>query len=320
MVHGILLDNPSAVVVLVIGPGGDAGPPAASWSSASRRAWRRTPWTPATRSGRRAPRRAAGGGATTNAGAAGIVPRSSASPLAAAAHAEGRVVRADRVELERLVRHRSTRPVLRRREALLDAAVDAEADETFAEIAAEADAATAGSATAMPERGRAERGGHEPRAEVVEGVAALDAALDAAEAVSDTRAGGETAGRVDVGSVPAPRRRTVGDDRLGDDGSVTTARRRPARRRLARRRAGGRAHPGAPDPRGARRGRRRVHRVPPGRRRGAVGGAGPRHPGSGGGRARRAARADGPCCTATGRWPTSLCSGPRPRGPVTASR
>ena len=53
-------------------------------------------------------------------GCTGLVPPSSTSPLMAAARAEGRVVRADRAELERLVAPVDER-VLRRREALLDA-------------------------------------------------------------------------------------------------------------------------------------------------------------------------------------------------------
>jgi len=134
VVTGVLLDHPAAVVVIVVGPGGDAGPPAvefvervvaglaehgvdaclALWteSTAARSRWRCYGECLCT----------------------GLVPPSSTSPLMAAARAEGRVVRADRSDLERLVAplHEA---VLRRREALLDAAVDAEAEATFAAFA-----------------------------------------------------------------------------------------------------------------------------------------------------------------------------------------
>jgi hypothetical protein len=174
VVHGILLDHPSAVVVLVIGPGGDAGPPAAEMVErvVAGLAARDVDachalWTESTAAGSR-------WRCFNECGCTGIVPRSSASPLAAVAHAEGRVVRADRAELEQLVAP-VAEAVLRRREALLDTAVDAEADAVFAEFAAEADTASAGHRS-----GRATAGGHDPRAEVTEGIAALDAALEAA--------------------------------------------------------------------------------------------------------------------------------------------
>ena len=115
----------------------------------------------------------------------------------------------------------------------------------------------------------------------MEGIAVLDAALDAAqEALAEAR-GESTVAERDAEPAPA------------SDGGALPAAHRASGRRLARRRAGGRGRPGAPDPRGARRRRRRLHRVATGCGRGAVGGAGPRHTGSGGGRARRAPRADG---------------------------
>ncbi|HKQ42863.1 MAG TPA: DUF4192 domain-containing protein, partial [Pseudonocardia sp.] len=126
VVGGLLLDHPAAVVVIVIGPGGDAGPPAVEFVE---RVMARLAehgvdachalWTGSTAAGSRW--RCYG-----ECGCTGLVPPSSTSPLMAAARAEGRVVRADRSELERLVAPVDER-VLRRREALLDAAVDAEA-------------------------------------------------------------------------------------------------------------------------------------------------------------------------------------------------
>ena len=134
VVGGLLLDHPAAVVVIVIGPGGDAGPPAVEFVE---RVMARLAehgvdgchalWTGSTSAGSRW--RCYG-----ECGCTGLVPPSSTSPLMAAARAEGRVVRADRSELERLVAPVDER-VLRRREALLDAAVDAEADATFAAFA-----------------------------------------------------------------------------------------------------------------------------------------------------------------------------------------
>ena len=216
VVHGILLDNPSAVVVLVIGPGGDAGPPAADLVErvAAGLASRSVDachalWTESTAAGSR-------WRCYEDCGCSGIVPRSAASPLAAAAHAEGRVVRADRAELERLVEP-IDEAVLRRREALLDAAVDAGADEMFAEIAAEADAATAGIGDGQAGTGPGRNsGGHGRKPRSSKGLPRSTRALDAAEAVSDTRAGGETAAAGST-SRRSPLQ-TGGDDRLGDDG------------------------------------------------------------------------------------------------------
>ena len=242
VVAGLLLDHPAAVVVIVIGPGGDAGPPAVEFVE---RVMARLAehgvdachalWTGSTSAGSRW--RCYG-----ECGCTGLVPPSSTSPLMAAARAEGRVVRADRSELERLVAPVDER-VLRRREALLDAAVDAEADATFAafaDLATPASAPTTGattpaaSASAAPasaapasaapasaapasaaptpaaaegaaaggasggdafsglpraaasdaagRRGAGERGRWvDPRIEVVEGIAVLDAALDVAQ-------------------------------------------------------------------------------------------------------------------------------------------
>ena len=144
VVGGLLLDHPAAVVVIVIGPGGDAGPPAVEFVE---RVMARLAehgvdgchalWTGSTSAGSRW--RCYG-----ECGCTGLVPSSSTSPLMAAARAEGRVVRADRSELERLVAPVDER-VLRRREALLDAAVDTEADATFvafADLATPASAST----------------------------------------------------------------------------------------------------------------------------------------------------------------------------------
>ena len=242
VVAGLLLDHPAAVVVIVIGPGGDAGPPAVEFVE---RVMARLAehgvdachalWTGSTSAGSRW--RCYG-----ECGCTGLVPPSSTSPLMAAARAEGRVVRADRSELERLVAPVDER-VLRRREALLDAAVDAEADATFAAFAdfatpasapttgattpaasasaapasaapasaapasaapasaaptpAAAEGAAAGGASggdafsglpraaasdAAGRRGAGERGRWvDPRIEVVEGIAVLDAALDVAQ-------------------------------------------------------------------------------------------------------------------------------------------
>jgi hypothetical protein len=192
VVGGMLLDQPSAVVLIVVGPGGDAGPPAVEFveqitAGLAEHAVEacHTLWTESTAAGSRW--RCYGECACT-----GLVPRSSTSPLVAAARAEGRMVRADREELERLVAP-VDESVLRRREALLIAAVDAEADATFAAFGA-ADPASAvadGRGRAVESRtdgwaarilaagvvdGAAVAGG----AEVIEGIAVLDAALDAA--------------------------------------------------------------------------------------------------------------------------------------------
>jgi hypothetical protein len=207
----------------------------------------------------------------------------------------------------------------------------------FAEIAAEADAATAGigDGDARTGPGRS-AGGHEPRAEVVEGVAALDAALDAAEALGEARAGGETAA---AGSAsrrsPLPGDDRLGDDRLGDDrlGDDRLGDDRLGDDRLGDDRLGdGRLGDGwlddervvaltralqLPAVREAAIACARVPARPPPSCCGRRSPAAPRI------RKRpsppRCWRS-WPCCTATGRWPTSLCNGPRPPGPGTASR
>ncbi|HEX3258115.1 MAG TPA: DUF4192 domain-containing protein, partial [Pseudonocardia sp.] len=285
VVTGVLLDHPAAVVVIVVGPGGDAGPPAVEFVERVVAGLAEhgvdaclTLWTESTAAGSRW--RCYGECLCT-----GLVPPPSTSPLMAAARAEGRVVRADRSDLERLVAplHEA---VLQRREALLDAAVDAEAEATFAAFAdpaspaastpaastpaastpaassppastspvstspvptspvptspvptspvptspvptsgepaggAAAEGADAGSAPAADDslgataraasdnaagtRGAEERWPGErwidPRAEVIEGIAVLDAALDAAqEAVAAERGGGDAGACPPVG-------------------------------------------------------------------------------------------------------------------------
>jgi hypothetical protein len=218
VVGGLLLDHPAAVVVIVIGPGGDAGPPAVEFVERVVAGLAEhgvdschALWTGSTSAGSRW--RCYG-----ECGCTGLVPPSSTSPLMAAAQAEGRVVRADRSELERLVAPVDDR-VLRRREALLDAAVDEEADATFAAFAdlattpaASAPAATTAAApgAAAPDaagrRGAGEREsrGHwvDPRVEVIEGIAVLDAALDAAQEALAAARGGSTVAEPDA--EPAP--------------------------------------------------------------------------------------------------------------------
>src|SRR6185436_1598761 len=131
VVGGVLLDHPAAVVVIVVGPGGDAGPPAIEFVERVVAGLAEhgvdachALWTESTAAGSRW--RCYGECLCT-----GLVPPPSTSPLMAAARAEGRVVHADRSDLERLVAPLDE-AVLRRREALLDSAVDAEAEATFA--------------------------------------------------------------------------------------------------------------------------------------------------------------------------------------------
>jgi Domain of unknown function (DUF4192) len=250
VVGGVLLDHPAAVVVIVIGPGGDAGPPAVEFVERVMAGLAEhgvdachALWTGSTAAGSRW--RCYGECLCT-----GLVPPSSTSPLMAAARAEGRVVRADRSELERLVAPVDER-VLRRREALLDAAVDAEADATFAAFAdfattpaattpaattpaattpaattpaattpaattpaATTPAATTPAATAADgavsaaapdaagRRGAGERRFRgrwiDPRTEVIEGIAVLDAALDAAQEALAAGRGGSTVAERDA--------------------------------------------------------------------------------------------------------------------------
>ena len=149
VVTGVLLDHPAAVVVIVVGPGGDAGPPAvefvervvAGLAEHGVHACHAL-WTESTAAGSRW--RCYGECRCT-----GLVPPSSTSPLMAAARAEGRVVHADRSDLERLVAPLDE-AVLRRREALLDAAVDAEAEATFAAFADPAYPAASAPSASIP--------------------------------------------------------------------------------------------------------------------------------------------------------------------------
>ena len=101
VVRGILLDDPSAVVVLVVGPGGDAGPPAAELVDRVVAGLESRGvdvplalWAESTEGGSRWQ-------CYDACACTGIVPRADATPLVVAAIAEGRVVRGDRTELER---------------------------------------------------------------------------------------------------------------------------------------------------------------------------------------------------------------------------
>jgi Domain of unknown function (DUF4192) len=158
------------------------------------------------------------------------------SSSSSSARAEGRIVRADRAELERLVAPVDDE-VLRRRETLLDAAVDAEADTLFAAFAADADGVAAGIADedlAGTERGRRAAAGPDPRADIIEGIAALDAALDAAHAAMLTPDEGpdDTTG----GGLAGSGHRPFGGDHWLDDKRVvalTRALQSPAVREAA---------------------------------------------------------------------------------------
>ena len=166
VVRGLLLDDPRGVVVLVVGPGGDAGPPAgelvaqvvaglearaidvplALWAESTRRGSR---WS-----------------CYDACGCTGTVPGAAETPLAVAVRTEGRVVLDDRSDLERLVTP-ADEGRIRRREALLVAEIDAAVGD-----------------------GSGPRSGDG----VVEGIAALDAALDAvAASISPSTAPGGTA-------------------------------------------------------------------------------------------------------------------------------
>jgi hypothetical protein len=251
VVTGVLLDHPAAVVVIVVGPGGDAGPPAVEFVERVMAGLAEhgvdachALWTESTATGSRW--RCYGECLCT-----GLVPPSSTSPLMAAARAEGRVVRADRSELERLVAPRDER-VLRRREALLEAAVDAEAEATFAAFAdpptpphpvaaaeggpaegAPAGDHLSGAAARMAGDPAGERCGAgerrpgerwlDPRAEVIEGIAVLDAALDAAqEALPAVRGDAAVAGGGVRDSDGSPV--GGGDDWLDDERAVALTR------------------------------------------------------------------------------------------------
>lgn len=159
VVQGILLDDPQHVVVIVVGPGGDAGPPAVELveqvvAGLESRAVDvpLTLWTESTRGGSR-------WSCYDGCACTGIVPGADETPLAVAVIAEGRVVRGDRAELQQLVAPADDGRI-RRREALLMAAIDAALD---------------GADT--PEG--------DPRNGAPEGIAALDAALDAAAATTN---------------------------------------------------------------------------------------------------------------------------------------
>lgn len=170
VVNGILLDEPLGVVILVVGAGGDAGPPAAELVEQVVAGFESravdvplTLWAESTRSGSR--------WACYDACACtGIVPGADKTPLAVAALADGRVVYGDRTDLERLVAPADPDRI-RRREAMLVAAIDAAVDGLAA-------GAVGGANSGDPGDG------------VVEGIAALDAALDAGAAATGAAEGG----------------------------------------------------------------------------------------------------------------------------------
>jgi hypothetical protein len=162
VVQGILLDDPLGVVVLVVGPGGDAGPPAGELvervvAGLESRAVDvpLTLWAESTRGGSR-------WSCYDACACTGTVPGAAETPLALAARAEGRVVLDDRSDLERLVAP-ADEGRIRRREAMLVAEIDAAVD--------------AGSGLGSDD--------------VIEGIAALDGALDA---VAASKARGIVAG------------------------------------------------------------------------------------------------------------------------------
>ncbi len=173
VVRGILLDDPAAVVVIVVAPGGDAGPPAIELVERVVTTLEvrgvDVPialWSASTESGSRW--RCYDACACT-----GVVPRPEETPLVVAALAEGRVVRRDRTELQRLVAPADPERI-RRREAKLVAAIDAEVD---AGVDAGANGAAERASGRFASRHWRHRG---PGADVVAGIAALDAAVDAA--------------------------------------------------------------------------------------------------------------------------------------------
>jgi hypothetical protein len=127
VVQGILLDDPRGVVVLVVGPGGDAGPPAGELvervvAGLESRAVDvpLTLWAESTRGGSR-------WSCYDACACTGTVPGAAETPLAVAARAEGRVVLDDRSDLERLVAP-ADEGRIRRREAMLTAEIDAAVD------------------------------------------------------------------------------------------------------------------------------------------------------------------------------------------------
>ena len=186
-------------------------------------------------------------------GCTGLVPPSSTSPLMAAARAEGRVVRADRSELERLVAPVDER-VLRRREALLDAAVDAEADATFAAFA---DLATPASAReARPPPPPLPRA--PPRPPLPRPAAAPAAAAPAPAAAEGAAAGGASGGDAFSGLPRAAASDAAGRRGAGERGAGLTRASRswkgsrcsmpPSTRRRRRWRRSARSRPPSPAP------------------------------------------------------------------------
>ncbi|MBA3905249.1 MAG: DUF4192 domain-containing protein, partial [Pseudonocardiales bacterium] len=136
VVHGILLDEPLNVVVIVVAPGGDAGPPAVELVDAvvaglESRAVEvpLTLWAESTRGGSR-------WSCYDACACTGTVPGGIETSLVVAALAEGRVVRGDRTDLERLVAP-SDEGRIRRREAMLVAAIDAAVDDRTAALVIE---------------------------------------------------------------------------------------------------------------------------------------------------------------------------------------
>jgi hypothetical protein len=161
VVHGILLDEPQHVVVIVIGPGGDAGPPAAELVERVVAGLESrdvdvplTLWAESTRGGSR-------WSCYDACTCTGIVPGADETPLVVAVIAEGRVVRGDRADLERLVAP-ADQERIRRREAMLVAAIDTVVDTALDTAIEGADARE-----------------RDPGDGVIEGIAALGAALDA---------------------------------------------------------------------------------------------------------------------------------------------
>lgn len=159
VVHGVLLDDPVGAVVLVIGPGGDAGPPAAPLVQRVVAGLEARDvdvplalWTQSTDGGSR-------WSCYDACACGGIVPGGRDTPLVVAAVAEGRVVRADRAELEQLVAP-ADETRIRRREALLVTAIDAECRGDH------------------PIRGGIGALDSDPADEVVRGIAALDTAFE----------------------------------------------------------------------------------------------------------------------------------------------
>jgi hypothetical protein len=177
VVHGILLDEPLGVVIVVVGAGGDAGPPAIELvervvAGLESRAVD-VPlalWTESIDGGSR-------WSCYDACACTGIIPRPEETPLVVAAIAEGRVVRGDRADLARLVAP-ADEDRIRRREAMLVATIDGAVDGAV-------DGAADG----------AESGERDAGDGVIEGIATLDAALDAvAEFAANATSGDAAAG------------------------------------------------------------------------------------------------------------------------------